>query len=160
MDEKKEPGIRIGQIFLLRSYFEHAENALELPPTTPIGEIPTSINVKAGVDETNKRGLVSLTVGSAEGATSLYRFHVEMCAVVEEASAPNMSLHDYVVRSGPPMLYPFAREVVASLTSKGRFGPIWLPPMNFVAIAEKMIAQQAEERAKRLEAEKEKTPTS
>jgi len=48
--------------------------------------------------------------------------------------APNMPLDRYFTTSGAALLYPFVRQVVADLTSRGRFGPVWLNPMNVTAV--------------------------
>jgi preprotein translocase subunit SecB len=36
------------------------------------------------------------------------------------------------------MLYPFLREAVANLTGRGRFGPVWLNPFNFMLLAQEV----------------------
>ena len=46
--------------------------------------------------------------------------------------------------NGPAILYPFVREVIASLTMKGNVPPVLLPTMNFVA-AYKFSQQTAKE---------------
>lgn len=46
----------------------------------------------------------------------------------------------------PNTLYPYAREVVSSLSVKGGFMPLLLPPVNFEAIyAEKLRRQKQQE---------------
>lgn len=143
MDESKEPGIKISQIYLGQAHFGHIENALALPPNTPIKDIPTQIGVQVGVNSSDKVGFCVLSIRSdPEVKESLYQFHVEMVLVVGETPDPNMPLPEYLTRSGPPTLYPFIREVVASMSSKGRFGTLWLPPINFAAISEKLLKEQ------------------
>jgi hypothetical protein len=66
---------------------------------------------------------------------AVYRFVVEMCALIEQVPGQeNMTPHEYVTSgAAAATLYPFVRETVANLTWKGRFGPIWLNPFNFQA---------------------------
>jgi hypothetical protein len=45
-----------------------------------------------------------------------------------------MPLDRYFTTSGAALLYPFVRQVVADLTWRGRFGPVWLNPMNVAAM--------------------------
>lgn len=144
MDESKPPGIRIAQIYVAQALFGHVEHAFSMPSNTPVGEIPTQINVKVGESPADKVGFCSLTVRSDPEAKTLYRFSVEMVLLAEVGPEPNMELPVYLTRSGPPTLYPFIREVVASLSSKGRFGTLWLPPMNFATISEKILKERAE----------------
>ncbi|MEX2178628.1 MAG: protein-export chaperone SecB [Gemmatimonadaceae bacterium] len=136
MDATKNPGIKINQIFLSRCHFETRNDALALPPTTPVEDIPTKVKVRVGISPDEKSGIVSVSVFTPkeEAANSLYRFGIEFVAVVEQTDEPNMSLRDYVVKAGPAALYPFVRETLASLSGKGRFGPLWLPPMNLLAL--------------------------
>jgi preprotein translocase subunit SecB len=141
MEPTKQPGLRISQIFLARSRFEHTRNPAELPPNTPIGDVTSAVSVSVGVNEENSVGFVSVTVATTPESTGLYRFEVEMVAIIEAPPEANMSLRDYVTKSGPPTLYPFIRETVATLTSKGRFGAVWLPPINFLPITAELIGK-------------------
>lgn len=52
----------------------------------------------------------------------------------------------------PKLLFPFVREIVASLTSKGGYPPLYLTPISFETIYVNEI--------KRLQAEKEKQKTA
>lgn len=142
MDETKQPGIRISHIFIARSHFEHTANAAELPPNTPVGEMPLAVNVGVGVNPEGTVGIVSVTVATQPESKALYRLLVEMVGIIEAGSDSNMSLRDYVTKAGPPTLYPFVREAVASMTQRGRFGAIWIPPFNFAAITNE-LAQSA-----------------
>ena len=135
MDTTKPPGIRIAQIFLTKSHFEYTVNPVELPPNTAVGEINTTIEVQLSVDDADNVGVVSVSVSTAPESTGLYRFQVEMTAIVDRVGEPNMPIREYVRSAGPPTIYPFLREAVASLTGKARFGAVWLPPVNFAAIA-------------------------
>jgi preprotein translocase subunit SecB len=140
MDDTKQPGIRIGQIFLGRTTFEYASDPLILPPNTGITEANTLTNVTVGMDEAEKIGVVTLTISSAPDSASPYRFQLEIIGVVERATDDAMELREYLAKAGPATLYPFAREAIANLTMRGRFGPIWLGPMNFTEIGEQLSA--------------------
>jgi preprotein translocase subunit SecB len=141
VDETKPPGIKLSQIYLANAHFGHIENAISLSPTTPVPGISTQINVQIGMSEDEQKGFCSMTVGSdPEDKTLLYQFHIEMVLVAEADPEPNLPLKEYLMRAGPPTLYPFIRETLASLSLKGRFGALWLPPTNFTGTAEKMLA--------------------
>jgi preprotein translocase subunit SecB len=140
MDATKQPGIRIGQIFLGRTMFEYTSDPLSLPPNTGVTEANTLTNVTVGMDEAEKIGVITLTISSAPDSASPYRLHLEMIGLVERATEDAMALREYLAKAGPATIYPFAREAVANLTMRGRFGPIWLGPMNFTEIGEQIIA--------------------
>ena len=130
MDETKQPGLQFAQIFLASVHFEHRKDALSLPPNTSVGELQIQVNIRAGGTDDEKMGIVAVSVATT-GEDPLYRFSLEMVALVEqEAAAKNLSVQEFVTKFGPATLYPFIRETVANVTGRGRFGPIWLKPFN------------------------------
>lgn len=133
MDETKPPELRIAQIFLSVGNFEHRRDMLALPPDTKV-EIQLSVTATAISKDDGTAGVVSLGVKTNDESDPIYRFHIEMMALVEaETPNPNMSVSHYVNKIGPTMLFPFLREAVAGITGRGRFGAVWLKPMNLAA---------------------------
>jgi preprotein translocase subunit SecB len=57
---------------------------------------------------------------------------------VDRARFPDQQLVEVV----GAMLYPFIREVVANLTIRGRFGPVWLNPFNLRGAIQAAVQQQ------------------
>jgi preprotein translocase subunit SecB len=50
----------------------------------------------------------------------------------------NMALKEFFTTgSAHAVLFPFVREAVANITMRGRFGPVWLNPVNFGALVAK-----------------------
>jgi len=143
-DETRPPGIVIGQIFLERAQFGHREDALLLPPNTQLGEPQLLFTFEGGVAPDDKTGFVRVTVQSKPDERPLYNIDVTMIALVQtQKGQENMPLRDYVRTAAPTMLYPFLREVVANLTWRGRFGPLWLVPMNVAAATAGAIREVA-----------------
>jgi preprotein translocase subunit SecB len=153
--ETTDPGIRIAQIFLGKTLFEYTTNPFALPANTPIEEAKVDVQIAIGLDATGKKGSISMRVASTADSKGPYRFQLEMLGAIELHEDSTVDLREYLYKSGPLTLYPFVREAVANLTLRGRFGPIWLNPMNFAEISE----QIAEQIAKQEEGEK-KSPTS
>jgi len=51
---------------------------------------------------------------------------------------------DYILSTtAPTILFPYAREVVSNLVTKGGFPQLVIPPMNFDAMYQDHLAQQA-----------------
>ncbi|MBF0214581.1 MAG: protein-export chaperone SecB [Magnetococcales bacterium] len=46
----------------------------------------------------------------------------------------------------PTILFPFVRQLVASLVTEGGFKPVVLDPINFVALYQQQLQQQAQQR--------------
>jgi preprotein translocase subunit SecB len=131
MDQTKDPGLKIAQIFLLQAQFSHREDVLTLPYNHPVGELNLELETKMGTNPEGTGGIVTVTVRTRDEDNPIYRFAIEMAALIEEDPATkNMKPEAYLATSGGALLYPFVREIVASLTWKGRFGPIWLKPVN------------------------------
>ena len=40
----------------------------------------------------------------------------------------NLPMADFLGDSAPALLFPFLREAFANITTRGRFGPVWLQP--------------------------------
>ena len=58
-----------------------------------------------------------------------------MSALVEQIGGhENFELEAYLKSNGWALLFPFVREALANLTGRGRFGPIWMNPVNVLAL--------------------------
>jgi preprotein translocase subunit SecB len=137
MDETKQPGIQIQQVLLWSAQFEHRKDALSLPPMTRV-ELGIELEITAMAAEDGSQGAIVLKVrNNAESQDALYRLSFEMMGIVQkEAESPNMTVQEYLEKNGAATLYPFLREAVANVTARGRFGPLWLKPFNFVALGQ------------------------
>ena len=134
MNETKQPGLNIGQIFLYKALFEHRKDALQQSPKTDIGELEVSLSARILGQEDDSAGLILVTVKTKDEDEGLYRFHVEMAAIVaEQEETKNLGVREYLTKNGFALIYPFLREAVANITGRGRFGPLWLKPFNFKA---------------------------
>jgi preprotein translocase subunit SecB len=136
VDETKQPGVKIAQIILERVTFAHRDEYLtsadQPTPDAVVGTI--NVEVQSGVSADGKNGLVRLRVSTIPENRPFYVFDVAMVGLVAvETAAPNMSLAQYVATSGSALLYPFVRQLVADLTGRGRYGPVWLNPINLTA---------------------------
>ena len=94
-----------------------------------------NVQIESGLSEDKRTGLVRMRVQTIPENRPFYELDISMIALVMvDQVAPNMPLDRYFTTSGAALLYPFVRQVVADLTSRGRFGPVWLNPMNVTAV--------------------------
>lgn len=136
MDRTKPPGIQVGQIFLEHVQFSHREDFLSLPLGTQAVVGNVNVQVETGISPDSKTGLVRVQVWTIPENKPIYNFRVSMTALVAvDESARNMPMNTYLAGPGAALLYPFVRQVVADLTWRGRFGPVWLSPTNVLAPA-------------------------
>ncbi len=136
MDETKQPGVTIAQIILERVTFGHRDDYLtSAGPPSPDAIVGTlNVELQSGVSVDGKSGLVRLRVSTIPENRPFYVFDVALVGLVAvEKAAPNMPLEQYVGTSGSALLYPFVRQLVADLTGRGRYGPVWLNPINLIA---------------------------
>ena len=136
MDPKRQPGVQFGQIYFSEVQFSHRRDAMKLPQATPVDLDSVRLEARIAEQADHKVSILTLRVSTdPKNGKALYHFAVEMVATVSvtegEESLPPAA---YLRTAGPATLYPFLREVVANLTMRGRFGPVWLKPFNFQAL--------------------------
>ena len=135
MDSEKQPGITINQIFLNKAHLEHSVESLALPPNTPVGDHELTVTVSTGFSEDGKQGVATVTVQTTADSAGLYRFVVEMVGLAGiEEGQENIPITEYVSNILPPTMFPFLREAIANLTGRGRFGSVWLKPVNLTQL--------------------------
>ncbi len=80
--------------------------------------------------------------GKAEGAGSvLFSFELVFAGVFRLQNVPPDTLQPLVMIECPRLLFPFAREIIASATRNGGFPPLLLDPIDFVALYQQRVAQ-------------------
>jgi preprotein translocase subunit SecB len=136
MDQTKQPGISLERIFLKSAKFSHRSDPLAPLPEAMRrkgGSIDLEIEMSGSDD--GGAALVLRASNDPKDDCARYDFVVEMVGVFEPiAGAENMRTSEYARTNGLALMFPFVRETVANLTSRGRFGPLWLNPTNIRAL--------------------------
>lgn len=134
MDQTKPPGVEFAHIFISQSQFSHRIGYLTAPITGQRVNSQFMVEYEVLLRNDEKAAIGHLRVRSVPDTEEVYDILVEVTAVANVIEgAENMPLKLFMESSVPPTLYPFAREAVASLTGRGKFGPVFLTPFNFVA---------------------------
>jgi preprotein translocase subunit SecB len=80
--------------------------------------------------------------GKAESAgTVLFAFDLTFAGVFRLQNVPAETLQPIVMIECPRLLFPFAREIVATSVRNGGFPPLLLDPVDFVALYQQRAAQ-------------------
>jgi preprotein translocase subunit SecB len=80
--------------------------------------------------------------GKAENAgTILFAFDLTFAGVFRIQNVPAETLQPIVMIECPRLLFPFAREIVATSVRNGGFPPLLLDPVDFVALYQQRAAQ-------------------
>ena len=138
-DSSRPPGLRIGQVLLTHVEFSHTSpEPLRMSHDTP--HKVTSLEVGAQLKVTPDKTRAVLTVRVRTGpkdADALYRFDVGVTALLLTVEGEeNLRPDEYLTQAGMSLLYPFLRETIANITMRGRFGPVWLQPINLRLFAD------------------------
>lgn len=142
-----QPQALMPQIGVLAQYVKDLsfENPNAPRSLTPTGQQPT-LNVQVNVDakpmnETDAE--VSLRLegkAEAQGAV-LFSFELVFGGIFRVQNVPADSMQPVVLIECPRLLFPFAREIVATAVRNGGFPPLLLDPVDFVALYQQRAAQ-------------------
>ncbi|MFZ5732845.1 MAG: protein-export chaperone SecB [Pseudomonadota bacterium] len=108
--------------------------------------INIQINVGANALAENDFEVVLSIEGKAESAgTVMFSFELAYAGVFRIQNVPKENLHPLVMIECPRLLFPFAREIIATSVRDGGFPPLMLDPVDFVSLYRQNMARQAEQ---------------
>jgi len=122
--------------------FENPNAPQSLSPS----QLQPSINVQVNVDVNplNDTDLeVALMIeGKAELSSSLlFAFELSFAGIFRIQNVPEEQVHPIVMIECPRLLFPFAREIIATAVRNGGFPPLLLDPIDFVALYQQKLAE-------------------
>ena len=126
--------------------FENPNAPRSITPT-PTGQQP-SINIQVNVDAAPMSPTdfeVTLRLeGKAESqGLLLFNFELVFAGAFRIQNVPPETLQPIVLIECPRLLFPFAREIVATSVRNGGFPPLLLNPIDFVDLYRQRVAAQA-----------------
>ena len=81
--------------------------------------------------------------GKAEANNQvLFAFELSFAGMFRVQNVPTEQVQPIVLIECPRILFPFAREIVATSVRNGGFPPLMLDPIDFVALYQQRLAQQ------------------
>ena len=84
--------------------------------------------------------------GKAETAGSvMFNIELQYAGVFRIQNVPQEQVQPLVLIECPRLLFPFAREIIATSVRNGGFPPLMLDPIDFVSLYQQRLAQQAPE---------------
>jgi preprotein translocase subunit SecB len=123
----------------------NAPRSLQQQQSQPQINIQINVNGKplAGTDYE-----VELKIeGRAEigGAQPLFLFGFDLlyAGVFRIQNVPQENLHPLIMIECPRLLFPFARELIATAVRNGGFPPLMIDPVDFVSLYRQKLAEQA-----------------
>lgn len=105
-------------------------------------QIGIQINVNAQpLSEGNVEVALKLEGKAEAGGNLLFSFELLYAGVFRIQNVPADAMNAVVLIECPRLLFPFAREIVASTVRNGGFPPLMLEPVDFAALYRQRIAQ-------------------
>ena len=75
------------------------------------------------------------------GKDVLFAFELTYSGVFRIQNIPQEQLHPVVMIECPRLLFPFARQIVADAVRNGGFPPLYIDPIDFVALYRQRAAE-------------------
>jgi preprotein translocase subunit SecB len=144
------PQMPMPQIGVLMQYvkdfsFENPNAPRALAPGTQQPHIGVNIAVDAApLGDTDVEVALRLEGKAESQGMLLFGFELLYSGVFRILNVPPESMQPTVLIECPRLLFPFAREIIATATRNGGFPPLLLEPVDFVALyRQRMAAAQA-----------------
>ena len=144
-----QPQVLMPQIGVLAQYvkdlsFENPHAPRSLSPGAQQPTINIQVNVDAAPLSGNDVEVTLRLEGKAEAqGTLLFGFELVFAGVFRVQNVPPDSMQAVVLIECPRLLFPFAREIVATAVRNGGFPPLLLDPIDFVNLyRQRMAASQ------------------
>jgi len=108
----------------------------------PAFNVSISVGVKKQSEEIYA---VELTLNAKANRAEQVLFNVELIygGVFRLANIPEAQLSGLLMIECPRLIFPFARQVLASVTQQGGFPPLMMEPVDFAAIYRQNLAKLA-----------------
>jgi preprotein translocase subunit SecB len=141
-----QPQMAMPQIAVLGQYvkdlsFENPHAPRSLAPSTQQPSINIQVNVEAApVSETDFEVMLRLEGKAESDGLVLYSFELVFAGMFRVVNVPPDSLQPFVLIECPRLLFPFAREIVATAVRNGGFQPLLLNPIDFVELYRQRLA--------------------
>ena len=124
--------------------FENPIAPASLAPQSQPPQINIQINVGANNIAENEYEVALSIEGKAENAGKvLFSFELIYAGVFRIVNVPQENLHPLVMIECPRLLFPFAREIIATSVRDGGFPPLMLDPVDFVGLYRQNMERQA-----------------
>jgi preprotein translocase subunit SecB len=122
--------------------FENPNAPRSLQPTQQQPQINLQVNVNANALSEHDIEVELKIEGKAEIAGStLFGFDLVYAGVFRIQNVPQNDVHPIVMIECPRLLFPFAREIVASAVRNGGFPPLMIDPIDFVGLYRQKMAE-------------------
>ena len=128
--------IEIKYIYVKDASFEspHTPQILELQWSPNIDIKLHSLNTKMEEDDDLYESILHVTVTAKHEETTIFMAEIEQAGVFQISELSGEELDKILQVECPNILFPYAREAISNLVSKGGFPQLLMAPINFESI--------------------------
>jgi preprotein translocase subunit SecB len=135
------------QLGIQRIYIKDLSFESPLGPGGAAGTAQARVEQELGVgvrrlDDGNYEVMLKLTITLRDDERTLYLVELEQAGQFLAKGLDDNALAQVLNIHCPTILFPYAREAVDSLLTRGGFPPLSLPPVNFEALYRQAIEQR------------------
>lgn len=124
--------------------FENPNAPRSLAPQSTAPSISIEVNVNVNQLAETEFDVTLVMEGKAgEGADLLFSFELAYGGLFRIHNVPMEQMHPFVMIECPRMLFPFARQIVADAVRGGGFPPLYIDPIDFMALYQQKAAEAA-----------------
>jgi len=146
--EEDEVTFRILGQYLKDLSFENPNAPASLNPEAESPNIEISVNVNANVLAENTYEVeLALKAMATAGEQTIFAVELLYAGVFQVENFPDENLQPLILIECPRMLFPFARQILASASRDGGYPPLLLDPIDFSGLYQQKMAEAAEEEA-------------
>jgi len=139
---EKLPQLNVLTQYIKDFSFENpnAPRSLTPPQQPPAINIQINVNVK-GLGDNDYEVELKIEGKADSGGSVLFGFDLTYAGVFRIQNVAQESVHPLVMIECPRLLFPFAREIVATAVRDGGFPPLLIDPIDFVALYRQKLAE-------------------
>ena len=124
--------------------FENPNAPRSLGPQESPPNISINVNVNAKqLSEAEFEVNIMLEGSAGEGSNTLFKFELDYAGIFRLLNIPEDQRHPIVMIECPRLLFPFARQIIAEAVRGGGFPPLYIDPIDFVALYQARMAEIA-----------------
>lgn len=122
--------------------FENPNAPRSLAPNQEQPQLNVQINVGVGQIAATDYEVTLKLEGKAESqGMVLFAFDLTFCGMFRLQNIPQDHIQPMLMIECPRLLFPFAREIVATAVRNGGYAPFLLDPVDFVTMYQQRMAQ-------------------
>ena len=142
MNAENAPQLNVLAQYTKDFSFENPNAPRSLAPQEQGPSINIQVNVNAKQVTESEFEVNLVMEGSAQtGANTLFKFELDYAGMFRVRNIPPADLQAVVMIECPRLLFPFARQIVADAVRNGGFPPLFIDPIDFVALFRQRMAE-------------------